>query len=87
MDHVYISLNFHAMFLLGSDIDFNTIAKPNTIKGGSQIFKSIVVIDTSIAPIYIQIGFVLEVKIMLTTPHQYEKLFQNIDILIQPTKF
>jgi len=74
-------------FYLGAIIDFNTNAKPNTIKGGSQNFKSIVVIDTLTAPIYIQIGFGLEVKLTLTTPHQYENLFQNIDILIQPTKF
>jgi hypothetical protein len=74
-------------FYFGAIIDFNTNVKPNIIKGGSQIFKSIVVIDTLIAPIYIQIGFGLEVKLMLTTPHQYENLFQNIDILIQPTKF
>jgi len=68
-------------------IDFNTNAKPNTIKGGSQIFKSIVVIDTLTTPIYIQIGFGLEVQLMLTTSHQYKTLFQNIDIFIQPTKF
>lgn len=54
----------------------------NTMKGGSQIFKSIVVIDTWTTPIYIQIGFGLEVKLMLTTLHQYEILLQNIDIHI-----
>jgi len=50
-------------------IDFNIDVEPNTIKGGSQIFKSIVVTNTSTAPIYIQIGFGLEVKLMLTTLH------------------
>jgi len=56
-------------FYLGMIIDFNIDVEPNTIKGGSQIFKSIVVTNTSTAPIYIQIGFGLEVKLMLTTLH------------------
>jgi hypothetical protein len=72
---------------LGTNTDFNINVEPNTIKGGSQFFKSIVVTNTSITPIYIQIGFGLEIKLMLTTPHQYEIFLQNINILIQPIKF
>ncbi len=67
--------------------DLNIDAKPDIIKRGSQNFKSIVVTNTLITHIYIQIGFGLEGKLMLTTPHQYEILLQNTDILIQPTKF